>query len=254
MSGGRLTKPAEGSRARRVLVVDDVPLFRELESLFLSRYAKVSTAASAEEALEIARADPPDIALLDFHIPDLGAERLCRALRKTPGCEHTAILFITSGEPTEHARAVHAGAADVLAKPLSRMALVASIQRFLSDPEHPRGLPRVDLSLPVLLRGAEGQRGGTVKNLSRGGMFIEAGWLPPADEEFSLEFSLPEVGRRLSSTAALVWRRLEPSSGTPGIGVRFLGLDGRSARELEAFVYERALPEPVAERPGGAFA
>jgi len=223
-------------------------MFRELESLFVSRFAEVSTAANAEEALEIARASPPDIALLDFTLPDVGGETLCRALHRTPGCAHCVIILITSGDPGEHARAVRAGAADVLAKPLSRMALVTSVKRFARNPDHPAGLPRVDVSVPVLLRDSQAERPGTARNLSRGGMFIEGSWLPPEGTEFTLEFSLPEAGRRLSPLAELVWRRLEPAAGSPGIGVRFLGLDGRSSRDIEAFVHERTLPDSGTQR------
>lgn len=222
-----------------ILIVDDVPMFRELESLFLSRYGQVRTAGSAAEALAAAEAQVPDVAVLDLHLPDLDGDALCRALHALPGGSETLVILVTGGGPDEHVRAVRAGAADVIAKPLSREVLVESVRRFVATPGRPRGLPRVDLAAPVRLKIGPDEKVATVRNVSRGGMFVESRFFPEEGSELGLEFALPDHPERLSSTATLVWRRLRPNGGRAGLGLRFLALDGATACTLDAFVHER---------------
>ena len=51
-------KPAGEPRAK-ILVVDDAPMFREIETVFLGRTGRILTACDGTEALEIASASGP---------------------------------------------------------------------------------------------------------------------------------------------------------------------------------------------------
>ena len=221
------------------LVVDDVPMFRELGTLFLSRYGRVLTATTGAQALEIARRERLDLVVLDLHLPDLDGEEVCRALRRIPGSAETPVIAVAGKSSEDHARAIRAGASDVLAKPLSRVSLVESALRFLEG-ARPRGLPRADVEAPVRVLAGEGECWGTVRNVSRGGLFIEADCPLRAEEEVRLEFALPDA-RSYAPSARLVWRR--PGNGLGGgMGLRFVELDRESARRLDAFVHERSRP------------
>ncbi len=238
MSAAQRYQPREVSPAR-ILVVDDVPMFRELEQLFLSRVGEVRTAGSAAEALTVAMDFGPQVIVLDLHLPDRAGDEIAQELREasSPDC---AVVFVTSGLAAEHARAIAAGAVDVLSKPLSRGTLLESVTRFLGRSASPAGLPRVDHVAPVRLNGAECEVNGTIRNISRGGLFIEADSLPPEGTEMTLHFDLPGLREPLEPTARIVWRKLEPNGLRPGIGVRFIALDGDASRRLDDFVHERA--------------
>jgi uncharacterized protein (TIGR02266 family) len=227
-----------------ILVVDDVPLFRELEALFLARCGRVITAASGREALALAASEHPAVIVLDAHLPDVPGEEVCRLLKRPNPPHETPIVVVTgSGAADEHAAAIRAGADDVLAKPLSRMALVETVQRFTRFPE-PRGLPRVTVATPVHIRAASAEAWGTSRNLSRGGMFVECEGDVGADE-VDLEFRLPGSADPLCPSARVIWRR--PQAGAPtGLGVRFLELDAPAARRLDAYVHEWAHPDALA--------
>jgi uncharacterized protein (TIGR02266 family) len=227
-----------------ILVVDDVPLFRELEALFLARCGRVITAASGHEALAVAERERPSVIVLDAHLPDLSGEEVCRRLKRPgPALEAPIVVVTGSGAAEEHAAAIRAGADDVLAKPLSRMALVETVQRFTRFPE-PRGLPRVTLDTPVHIRAEDAEAWGTARNLSRGGMFVECEAEVRGDE-VDLEFRLPGSPEPLRPSARVVWRR--PPNGAPlGLGVRFLELDAPAARVLDAYVHEWAHPDALA--------
>jgi uncharacterized protein (TIGR02266 family) len=228
---------------RTILVVDDAPLFRELESLFLRRYGRVITAASGAEALETVRRERPDVVVLDFHLPDTDSEALCRQIRALATAGRAgAVVAISNGDSGVHERAIRAGAADVLSKPLSRLGLVETVNRLVRFPEM-RGMARVDHAATVRVLMEQQEHWGTMRNLSRGGMYLEASWLAPPDSEMQLEFRLPEVARPLSPTAKVIWSRIRANGVTAGMGVRFLALDAASAHTLDSFVYERFVPE-----------
>jgi len=108
----------------------------------------------------------------------------------------------------EHARAVRAGADDVVEKPINRVSLIQSVNHFMRLAM--RGLVRVPLETDVdLTLPAEESQGRSV-NVSRGGIFVETDLGCPApDTQLRLSFALPEAGQRIAPTARVVWRRFE---------------------------------------------
>lgn len=237
---------AGGERERRpsILVVDDVPMFRELERIFLGRLGDVRTVASAADAFAALNAEPADVVVLDCHLPDMDGPEVCRRIRAHAVWGRAAVVMVSGGRAEEHASAIHAGASDVVAKPLSRHGLVQAVGRFLMDAPRPIALPRVTHETPVRYVYEEREGRGVIRNLSRGGLFIQADWLPPEGAELSLEFTLPGRRLRLEPTAQIVWRRFGADEhGEAGVGVRFVGLDGGESRELEHFVHERVGPQ-----------
>jgi uncharacterized protein (TIGR02266 family) len=224
--------------ARTILVVDDTPLFRELGALFLARTGRVVTANNGFEALELAGRECPSVIVADLDMPHMGGDDLCRRLKQIPELRDTAVILLTAGDRGEdRARAIRAGASDVLAKPLSRVALIQAVNRFLRGGRG-RGLTRAELEAPVQIVHRSESRWGQARNLSRGGMFVEAELPMPLYTEVELEFRLREDAAPLLPTAQVVWRR-EPGPGRrPGVGLQFLALDGSSARAIDAYVYE----------------
>ena len=122
------------------------------------------------------------------------------------------------------------------------MALLETVNRFLRF-STVRGLPRVEVDAPVRIRCGATESWGQVRNVSRGGLFVEAALSVPTRTEVGLEFELPDTFRRIAPTARVVWQRTDRDGQRSGIGLRFVGLDARSARYLDDYVHERA---PVA--------
>lgn len=238
---------------RKILVVDDAPMFRELESLFLARSGRVITAADGVEAFEIARRERPDVIVTDLSMPGMRGDALCRAVKADPDLAGTPVIIVTGrGAGDEHEDAVRAGAADVVEKPVNRVSLIQAVNHFLRIAE--RGLVRVPLETDVRLSHAHRESWGRTRNVSRGGMFVETEELGPAPEtEVQLEFTLPDMRHALQPTAKVVWRRRETGSLRPGMGLQFLKLDREAARYLDDFVYEHAA-DALPQEPGLALA
>jgi len=225
---------------RKILIVDDAPMFRELESLFLARSGRVLTAASGGEALEIARRELPDVVVTDYAMPGMSGVVLCREIKADPTLRRTPVIVVAGRDAAEeHERAVRAGADDVIEKPVSRLMLIQAVNRFLRLAV--RGLVRVPIDTDVRLGLRDCEIWGRAQNISRGGMFVEAEFKLEPETEIELEFQLPDLSIALSPTAKVVWRRAESSTTRPGAGLRFLKLDRLSAQRLEDYVYERTV-------------
>jgi len=131
-----------------VLVVDDEPILRETIAFNLQREGfTVLLAEDGEEALEIARAEAPNLIILDIMLPKLDGLQVLRILRE----ESTVPILLLSarGEEIDRVLGLELGADDYLAKPFAMRELVARAramirrQRMVAD-EAPRQEAPVD--------------------------------------------------------------------------------------------------------------
>jgi DNA-binding response OmpR family regulator len=219
----------------RILLVDDVPMFRDLGAIFLSRSGPVDLADSASAAFQCADERRPGIVIADMHLPDLDGPELCRRFKTHPAWGTPRVVLLARPDsPEDHAAAVRAGADEVLFKPLERDALIASVRR-LTDHSMPRGLPRarIERSISITARGR--QVSGTVHNISRGGVFVDAPLRLERAEEVALQFRLDQSEVPVSPTARVVWSN--PSkNGRERVGLRFLEIDAQTIYRLERYV------------------
>ncbi len=229
---------------KKILVADDTRLFRELGSVFLARLGTILTASSGTEALEIARREQPQVMIIDFNMPDMCGDNLCRAVKADRDLHRIPVILVTSGQSAEdHARAVRAQADDILMKPLNRIQLGLAVSRLLGEDRH-LALARVpfDEDVRVRLVRADTSSWGVARDLSRGGVFVESLGRLPVDTELDLDFRLPDVNKPLQPTAQVMWTGPHPKSRAPGMGLRFLALDRPSTQQIDSFVHQYTSP------------
>ena len=132
--GAAAARPREPQRSLdlsglRVLVVDDNATNREiLESYLRSWGMEPLSAASAAEALDLLRAGSgcPDLAILDFQMPEMDGVELARAIRSDPALKSMRLVLLSS-VGMEGAPDAAAGIAASLTKPARRSHLLDSI-------------------------------------------------------------------------------------------------------------------------------
>lgn len=101
----------------RLLIVDDEPALRTMLDALLRRdgYESILLAATAHEALTLAKANPPDAYLLDIMLPDGDGFSLLQALREF---SNAPVLFLSARDEDEaRLRGLGLGADDYVTKP-----------------------------------------------------------------------------------------------------------------------------------------
>jgi CheY-like chemotaxis protein len=91
---------------------------------------EVASAYTAEDALAIAPAFAPEVALLDVGLPRMDGYELAARLRALPGFDRVYLVALTGyGQPGDRERALAAGFDNHLVKPAEYRALQDIIER-----------------------------------------------------------------------------------------------------------------------------
>jgi CheY-like chemotaxis protein len=115
-----------------ILVVDDDGPILTLMRNLLREFGYDSVVASTgEQALEGARAQRPDLVLLDKNMPGMSGSEVIQALRED-GLDHVPILIL-SGEPLSKNELAEIGAHGAVQKPFDVPALIDQIRETLSS-------------------------------------------------------------------------------------------------------------------------
>lgn len=144
LSSGKVPVAAARLRGRLLYVDDNLPNLDLLQSYVAAQPGlTLSGVTTAEEGLERAARDRPDVLLIDINLPGLnGLEALAR-FRKLPGMSHTpAVAISASAFAQDRAQAKLAGFEAYLSKPLALEELDRVLARLLDKPPAP-ALPRV---------------------------------------------------------------------------------------------------------------
>jgi len=115
----------------RVLVADDEDDIRALVCVAVAKAGCTVTNSVADgtTALATARADVPDLAVLDVSMPGASGLEVCAALRGDPATAGVRILLLSAGASLDDvARGLAAGADAYLAKPFGVSGLVHQVR------------------------------------------------------------------------------------------------------------------------------
>jgi two-component system phosphate regulon response regulator PhoB len=116
-----------------ILVVDDEEDIRELVRYNLSKSGfNVVTAATGEEALQIAQQTKPMLVVLDIMLPGIDGLEVCRRLKGDRNLSQTPIVMVSAlGEESHVVAGLELGADDYVAKPFSPGVLLARVKSVI---------------------------------------------------------------------------------------------------------------------------
>lgn len=219
----------------KVLLVDDVDLFLELERSYLEGLGyDLVTASSGEETLARIDRVEPDILLLDFYMPGIDGDEVCMTLRDKPRWKHLPIIMVTAaGKPEEVQRCLEAGCDDYITKPVNKQELREKIKRLLGE-VHRRTTDRVPLDVPVSIQGAGKKQVARCKDISQNGLYLKTEAELPENSPVALKLELPK-GDALELLGKV--KRIE-QDGETGLGVYLVHPDAHGQKEIDALVHD----------------
>ncbi len=120
-------------KPRHILIVEDDPNTADmLTTYFTSLGYRVSHAAWGQDALALAEKQPPDLVLLDIHLPDIDGYEVCMRLRSQRRTEHVPVVFLTERKDRmDRLTGLNLGAVDYITKPFDVQELRYRIRNIL---------------------------------------------------------------------------------------------------------------------------
>ncbi len=119
--------------ANKILIVEDEAPIREMIVFHLARAGyDTLEAADCRAARELLVDERPDLAIIDWMLPDMSGLELTRMLKRDKENEDLAVIMLTAKADEDHKVAgLDSGADDYITKPFSPRELIARIQAVL---------------------------------------------------------------------------------------------------------------------------
>jgi twitching motility two-component system response regulator PilH len=117
----------------RILIVDDSPT----QTLSLAKILKknghdVMTAKDGAEGIQVAKAELPDLVLMDVVMPRVNGFQATRQITKNPSTSHIPVIIVTTkDQETDKIWGERQGAKGYVVKPVEEAILIETIKPFL---------------------------------------------------------------------------------------------------------------------------
>lgn len=117
----------------KLLVVDDQRINILVLNELFREDCDVFMATSGEQALQVCRAQLPDLVLLDVQMDGIDGYEVCRRLKADAETRDIPVIFITAqGGEADEVRGLQLGAVDFIAKPINPVIVRARVQTHLT--------------------------------------------------------------------------------------------------------------------------
>ena len=118
----------------RILIIDDSPTETYKFRLILEKNGHDAIEAnSAEEGIELAKREAPDLILMDIVMPGLNGFQATRQLSKDAATKQIPVIIVTTkDQETDKVWGKRQGAVGYLTKPVTDTLLVSSVEKVLA--------------------------------------------------------------------------------------------------------------------------
>ena len=119
----------------KVLVIDDSKMLLSFVKEILDEEGyEVSTAPTGEEGLSLCRSLSPDVILLDFVLPDMKGDEVCRRLMADPATSGIPVLYVSGfGSDLQPDPAEIPNVKDSISKPFTSETLIKAVRSYLPE-------------------------------------------------------------------------------------------------------------------------
>lgn len=229
----------------KILLVDDIELLLELEKTFFHRQGVTLLAArDGLEAIDLVRAERPQLVFMDMYMPRLGGDEACQLIKSDPELRATPVVMVTnSGREEDAERCRRAGCDEVIFKPINRRQFLETARHFLNIMT--RSSPRVEARFQVHYGNTPVRLLDNFSiNLGSGGLFLETAEPLAEGSPLYLEFQLPGRSAPIRCDGRVAWVNSPTTPPKPalpgGVGVQFTDLGLADLGLIRQFVKGRA--------------
>ncbi len=217
----------------KVLIVDDVELFLELEKSFLDELGyDVLMARSGEEALDLVATEAPDLVLLDMYMAGIDGDEVCRRLRAEEQWRDLPVIMVTAAGKEEQIKlCLESGCDDYVTKPINKNVLLEKVQRQLGKIRS-RTAPRVPVSLNVQIQSGDRSLEACARDISKNGIYVKSRNTLEAGAAVELCLVLPD-GRKVAVLGKV--KRVQQGS-EEGMGIYFVHPESDGVKALQSLV------------------
>lgn len=116
--------------SKRILVIEDEPHIAEAISFILSRDGwHVRSHSEGSNAMDVIRAEPTDVLILDVMLPGRSGYEILEALRADEGLRDLPVLMLTArGQAKDRELAERLGADRIITKPFSNAEVLDTVR------------------------------------------------------------------------------------------------------------------------------
>ena len=117
----------------KVVVVDDEPfILMMIEDKLARAGMKVVALPKSVGAVDVIRAEMPDLVLLDWMMPEISGIEICRTLKADPELKDIPVFMLSAkGQEEDEKLGMESGVKRYITKPFSPKALLAIVQEEL---------------------------------------------------------------------------------------------------------------------------
>ena len=144
----------------KILVIDDsLMLLSFVKEVLIESNYEVTTASTGEEAVRAAQSGVPDLILLDFILPDMKGDEVCRRLLENPGTAAIPVVYMSGyGAELQASRSETSNVIGFLNKPFTSDLLVKTVETHMPrkseepEPTQPKSVepkPEAEADFPV---------------------------------------------------------------------------------------------------------
>lgn len=131
----------------KILAIDDsLMLLSFVKEVLIEANYEVTSASTGEEAVREAQSSLPDLILLDFILPDMRGDEVCRRLLENPGTAAISVVYMSGyGAELQASRSENSNVIGFLNKPFTSDLLIKTVETHMpkksEEPEQAKSEP-----------------------------------------------------------------------------------------------------------------
>lgn len=226
---------------KTILVVNDSEFFIGLIRSYVNRSdCKVLWAKDSFSATDILKREKVDLILLDFILKEVRGDEYCRTVKYDSATKNLPLIMVTNVLKEEDKNKCRdAGCDGFLYKPVNKLDLLKMMKKYINIAVRENKRAPLFTEIQYVCDG-EDSRGHTF-TISEGGLFIKGGRLFKKGSEITLSFGIDGIADDIKALGRVAWNtegETFSSQARPGMGIKFISIDGDYKRAISFYVEE----------------